>query len=80
MNIKEENRKYQERVMKMSKDELDSEMVVQVNEIRRKEGLPPVRGIEEARKLLNAAPKTVVVRQNIDDMNFWQRMRYALKI
>lgn len=80
MSLEEENRIFKDRVMHMSQAELDWKMVIQANEIREKVVLGPVSGIDKVRRLLKTPPEPVVSRPNIDDMNCWQRLRYALRI
>lgn len=80
MGIKEESRQFQERVMHMSQDELDREMVIQVNEIRRKSGLAPLKNIAEVRTLLDGPlpPEPKVHRMR--KLNWWDKLLFATGI
>ena len=74
----ETNGQYMNRLMNMSDDEFKVEKLRVVNDIRVQEGLAPLKTAEEVDALLNGEVPTPPKRRRLDEMNFWQKLRYVL--
>lgn len=78
MNAEESGNAYRERIDKMSKPELDQEMIRLINIIRVDAGMPEVTSIDEVHKILQTPLPEPPKHQSVEKMNFWQRMKYGL--
>lgn len=78
MTLEESSKAYRERIEKMTEAELNAEIVRQVNIIRRDDGLPPVKDIDEVNRLTSAGVPTFPEAKPHKKMSFWQRMKYGL--